>query len=303
MWRQDLQQEYRDAAAAVLDRLKRFRGVRGLALFGSVTKGQAWEGSDIDVLMLVEHLEADWHAFELRQGPWRVHLQVIRERTFEQKAHLLRAAALGELILGARIVHDPKGVMRRTIERKREEAEAFHFTEMLQACARFLSEFRNAQKQLSHGDVDGAFLCTNMAFASLAELELLEGGYAPSRRPLGIFALLPREFAEAYRSLTGGTGGMKERVRLAFCYFDDRVNALVRSLSPGVVHAVRRAGTPLPLEDFGELPEIANTSDEIQYLVETLERHGVIRLRREQANIEGYPLEGLDALLVEVGAR
>lgn len=300
MWRENLERAYREAAGSVIERLRQHPSVRGLALFGSVVAGRPWEGSDIDVLMLVERLDADWQALELCHGPWRIHLQVIKESTFEHRGHLLRAAALGEMILGARVVYDPRGIMRRMIEQKREEALVFQFTEIMHAVTRFLTEFRNAQKQLSQGDADGAFLYTNMAFAALSELELARLGYAPGKAPVGVFSLLPADFVDAYRALTAGPTGLKKRVRLAFCYFDRKVGEIVASIGPSVVHAVERAGTPMPIEDFGELPEIANTSDEVQYLIDTLEQHGVILLTRRQAQLAGRPLEGFESLMMEL---
>lgn len=299
MWREAIYREYRQVAAEVMARLRHYPQVRGLALFGSVSEGAVWERSDIDVLMLVERSEADWQAFELYRGPWRIHLQVIRGDALLEKSDLIRAAALGELLLNARVTFDPQGLLHRLIDEKREECRHFQFTEIVSACVKFLTEFRNAQKQLSIGDVDSAFLCCNLAFAALTDVEMARLGFAPTNRPPGFEKLSPK-LVEAYRALISDSSGLKKRIRLAFMFFDQQVNELVANISPSVVHAVKRSGAPLPLEDFGELPEIANTSSEIQYLVDVLVQHGVILLTRKQAHLEGYPLEGLESLLVEL---
>ena len=299
MWKDKLAREYRETAGAVIERLQEYPSVKGLALFGSVTRGGVWEGSDIDVLMLVDRSDSDWQAYELRHGPWHVHLQVISTKAMEQKSELLRAAALGELIVNAAIAYDPDGLLLRLIRAKREECRLYQFTEIVSACLRFLSEFRNAQRQLSLGDIDSAFLCSNLAFAALTDVELSRMGFPPLRRPPGFETMAPK-LTKAYRNLITGSAGLRERIRLSFIFFDRKVNELVENISPSVVHAVERAGMPLPVEDFGELPEIANTSSEIQYLIDALERHGVILLKRRQALLGGYPLHGLESLLVEI---
>lgn len=291
---------YRDTALAVATELKRHPKVVGIALCGSLVRGDVWQHSDLDMLAVMRQPEADWHVVTVKHGDVDVHLQVLSEDFLLWKGEGFRGGVVSQLLSLSEVVYDPEGIVAQGVRSFAAYPRASQVQNMVKHLIAFLAEYNRGKKCMEMGFTEDAYLHVNVAFRELACAEYARCGVYPQRTLIDeLVNVSPRTY-NAYVWFVFGRKKVGERVRRSFSFFERALDAILTDIGPALMAAVRSRGRPLTEEEMGGIPGIYDRSSDLRLLLERLVDQRIIREDKRTPSIEGIPLTSLSETLFDL---
>lgn len=288
---------FRDTALAVAAELKRHPKVVGIAVCGSLVRGDIWEHSDLDMLAVMREPEADWHVVTVKHGDVDVHLQVLSEDFLLWKGEGFRGGVVSQLLTLSEVVYDPEGIVEQGVRSFAAYPRASQVQNMVKHLVAFLSEYNRGRKCMETGFTEDAYLHVNVAFRELARAEYARCGVYPQRTLVDELVNVSPGTYKAYVWLVFGRNRVGEKVRRSFAFFERALQAILVDIGPALMAAVRARGGPLTEEEMGGIPAIYDRSADLRLLLERLVDQRIVREDRRTPSIEGIPLTTLSETL------
>ncbi len=296
----DLQQRYAQAAAAVTEMLKKHPKVVGVAVCGSVVRGDLWEESDLDMLAVLKAPEADWQVITVQHQGISVHLQLLSEEFLLSKAAGFRGGVLSQMLAVAEACHDPEGIVARSIRTFADYPRDSQVHTMVRHLIAFLAEYRWAQKSLKMNLTEDAFLHINLAFRELAYVEYARSGQLPQRAIIDELSTVSPTTYKAYVWFVFGRKSIAERSRRTFAFFERILDTILADVAPALMADLRAHARPLTEEGIGAIPSIYDRSADLRGLLDRLVKQQIIREDVRTAEIEGVPLASVSESLFDL---
>ena len=295
-----LLQKYRVVADDVIGQFRRHPKVIGVAVCGSLVSGRVWEGSDLDVLVVMRDPSADWQAMTLYHGDVPVHLQVLSERFLTERSEGFRGGLLSQVFSHAEIRYDPEGGLARVrgeLTRYPPHVQVHH---AVRHVTELLAHANLARKALRSECTGDAFLQVALGFRALARVEYARRGrYAERMLMEDLIDVAPRAY-KAYVWFVHGRKPVPERVRRSLAFFDGALDDIFSDVGPTLAAAVRSCGRPLTEEGLAELPAIDDHSPDLTALVQQMVDRHIVREDHRAVQLEGVTLEDLSEQLFDL---
>ncbi|MCL5045375.1 MAG: hypothetical protein M1598_00940 [Actinobacteria bacterium] len=244
---------FRQAAQRVLGALAAAPTVLAAGLFGSVPEGRTWEGSDLDLLVVVFGDDPGLQrGLELREGDVRVHLQYLSRAAFERAVRESRGGNF------SRVAATVQWAFCRDEEIERVRAEQASFPEAnrriraLAALSQVKYALDRAEKLIYLGEPLGAFTILAGAFQELAKLKLYLRGRYPGRVAIGDALTSEPGLIAQFNDFCDGVLPLGERLDRAVEYLHETAEELVPQAARDLFEFLREAPAPISVEEIEE---------------------------------------------------
>ena len=298
-----------ELAERLAQRLAQDERVLGVLLLGSVAQGQSWEGSDLDLLAVVDG-ESPQHAppllvTEVEGVPAQVEWGTL-DALFgdaREPARLSSQVAVGARAY-ARVLFDRTGQIADAIERARELLEATRHALRLIYIGWAGHAIHAAQQYLALSRSEIALAWARRALDEVGRLALVEQGVYPTKAwQCQIEPARPDLYAD-YVRLVAATGDAQTTCRAIL----ERVEQELQRSLPACAQFIRRAfeGCPGPLS-LSQLVNRLQTACQVEFarslgpaawgLIEQLMERGVLAPQRRPVE---FPTRGSGVVFEEV---
>jgi uncharacterized protein len=240
-----VQAHYESALATLCSKLEADYYVLAAALFGSVARGEAWEKSDIDLMIVIR----DGKASRARPFIWLVEdgINIFAEVYPRSRLRqVLEGALQGSIVHSIRshckLLFSKDASITSWFEESAQIGARDQDFQLLQAAGGVFYPLEKAQKWLyAKHDMNYAFLWTLNTVNSLARVEVVLQGQAPGREALDqALQFNPDFFTRVYSDLIQGpkTGRtVHEALELIDGYLASRVDRLFKPVFDYLVEA------------------------------------------------------------------
>jgi len=295
-----LQQRYRETAAAVVTELTRHEKVIGVAICGSLVRGDLWEHSDVDMFVVMRDVQSDWHALTVRHGDVDVHLQVISEDFLLCKSESFRGSLVSQALSLSEVLYDPEDLVTKGIRDLATYPESQQVHNAIKHLIHFLSSYNRAEKCLLMGFTEDAVIHLNTAFSDLAQVEYARLGRFPQRAVMEELVDVSPNTYKAYVWFVHGRKKVRERIRRSFAFFERILAEILNEMGPPLIAAIRAQERPVTEEGIGQIPAVYDQSADLKLLIGRLVRQNMIREDGRALEVEGVPIRGLSEMLFDL---
>ena len=291
---------YREAANAVVAELTRHPQVIGLALCGSLARGDLWEYSDLDMIVVMREAQVDWQALTVRHGDINVHLQILSEAFLLAKSEGFRGSLISQVMEQVEVVHDPHDIIAAGINELAAYPRDSQVHNAVKHLIAFLAEYKQAQRCLDMGHTEDAFLHINLAFRELAYVQYAQRGRYPQRAIIDELSSVAPGTYKAYVWFVYGRKNVGERIKRSFAFFEGALARIFDEIGPPLAAAIRSLDRPFTEEAIGEIPAIYDRSADLKLLLERMVQQNLIREDGRRLEIDGVQIGNLSETLFDL---
>jgi len=274
--------------------------VIGVAVCGSLVRGDLWEHSDLDLFAVMRGAGADWHALTVRHGDVKVHLQILSEEFLVSKSEGFRGGVVSQVLALSEVVYDPEGIFAKGLRELVAYPKDSQVHNTVKHLISFLAAYNRARKCAEMDYVEDAFLNTTLAFRDLAQMEYARRGLYPQRTIMDELSGVSPHTYNTYVWFIYGRKNVGERIRRSFAFFESMLDEILADIGPPLMAAIRAHDRPLTGEGIGQIPAIYDRSADLEFLLERLVERGIIREDHRTLEIEGISLDTLSETLFDL---
>jgi uncharacterized protein len=275
----EVQERYMGALGRLSARLEEDYYVLAAVLYGSLARGEAWERSDIDMMIILrDGQERANREVWLVEDDINISASVVTRGEFKRMLEgTLQGSMLHSIRSQSRLLFCKDDSITQWLSESSQVGARDQAYSLLIAAASLPWQLDKAHKWYQvKQDMNYCFVWVMMAVNSLARLEVILNGQAPGREALDqALKLNPAFFGSVYIDLIHGPKN-EQTLGSALEQIEDYLRARVDLLFSPILDFLAQAGGPVPLSEMSQYFAKKLKGYELGGLYEWLAREGII---------------------------
>ncbi|MFR5264205.1 nucleotidyltransferase domain-containing protein [Clostridium sp.] len=282
--------EYQKAYKGIIKDLENNKNVLGVTVFGSLITGDIWEGSDIDMFVIVDKMKDNKKDFFGMKHGIEVHMRMLSKENFINfKDNYTGGSSIHRKLISSKLViGKDKDIVNKYNELKilnNVEREKWNLAYL----GKVISELAHCKKALENGKIYAAFNSAMKLGDSYSRLYLNLNNYLLNSDPFIVALSLNNEFKKRIDKI------VKEHKRESIEEFIEFIEKFLREniveATTMLIDSLKEAGEPLDSSYLSNCEKFSRIEIPIEKILKELSKRGIIKSSlREYESSEGNKL-------------
>lgn len=270
---------YQKAFNSVVDKMNKNDSILAVMAFGSVLTGDLWEGSDIDMVAIVDESLANRKNIYITENKITVHIRVIERNEFLQfNKNNLRGGKLHRILISSRLIFSKDGSITNTFnsfkyypEQDKEKWNLVYLSSLLKSIAVCKKYLQNKREYTAYENAVNIIKDFSMLFLNY-------NGYLVSKDATTLALELNESFKEKADNLIySSKEECIENIVGIINYAEEYVNENLTSISKILLEFLEDEGEDLSVEEIENNQYFEEFSMSLHDILELLHKNDLVK--------------------------